>query len=73
MTASQGAASQPVLDPPKRSGLQRFLDELGPGLITGAADDDPSASPHIPSQGHPLATRLFGQLSFPFRSWQRFN
>jgi Mn2+/Fe2+ NRAMP family transporter len=22
--------------------LQRFLEELGPGIITGAADDDPS-------------------------------
>jgi len=24
------------------AGLQGFLEELGPGLITGAADDDPS-------------------------------
>jgi Mn2+/Fe2+ NRAMP family transporter len=24
------------------NGLQRFLKELGPGIITGAADDDPS-------------------------------
>ncbi|MDQ1450855.1 MAG: hypothetical protein QOE55_6621 [Acidobacteriaceae bacterium] len=31
-----------MLDPPIGSGLQGFLDELGPGLITGAADDDPS-------------------------------
>src|ERR1700761_4652227 len=39
MTASRGIASESVLAHPKRSGLQRFLDELGPGLITGAADD----------------------------------
>jgi hypothetical protein len=25
-------------------GVQGFLDELGPGLITGAADDDPSGT-----------------------------
>jgi Mn2+/Fe2+ NRAMP family transporter len=25
-----------------RHGVQEFLKELGPGLITGAADDDPS-------------------------------
>jgi Mn2+/Fe2+ NRAMP family transporter len=36
------ATSQSVVPPPKGSRLQLFLDELGPGLITGAADDDPS-------------------------------
>src|SRR5262245_36375779 len=28
--------------PRKRSGLRGFLKSLGPGLITGASDDDPS-------------------------------
>lgn len=42
MAAPRNSSSQSVLDPPIGSGLQGFLDELGPGLITGAADDDPS-------------------------------
>jgi NRAMP (natural resistance-associated macrophage protein)-like metal ion transporter len=39
---------KPAVAPPSRkprssrSGLQGFFEELGPGLITGAADDDPS-------------------------------
>jgi Mn2+/Fe2+ NRAMP family transporter len=28
--------------PPKRNIVVRFFSNLGPGLITGAADDDPS-------------------------------
>jgi Mn2+/Fe2+ NRAMP family transporter len=28
--------------PMAQNGLQRFLAELGPGLVTEAADDDPS-------------------------------
>jgi NRAMP (natural resistance-associated macrophage protein)-like metal ion transporter len=42
VAAPRNSSSQSVLDPPIGSGLQGFLDELGPGLITGAADDDPS-------------------------------
>jgi NRAMP (natural resistance-associated macrophage protein)-like metal ion transporter len=65
--ASQGAASQPVLDPPKRSGLQRFLEELGPGLITGAADDDPSgiSTYSVAGASFGYATLWTALLSFP--------
>ena len=28
--------------PPKKNFIRRFFSVLGPGLITGAADDDPS-------------------------------
>jgi Mn2+/Fe2+ NRAMP family transporter len=28
--------------PPKQSRMRLFLADLGPGLITGCADDDPS-------------------------------
>jgi Mn2+/Fe2+ NRAMP family transporter len=28
--------------PPKKNFVRRFFSVLGPGLITGAADDDPS-------------------------------
>jgi NRAMP (natural resistance-associated macrophage protein)-like metal ion transporter len=67
MTASRGAASQPVLDSPKRSGLQGFLDELGPGLITGAADDDPSgiSTYSVAGASFGYATLWTALLSFP--------
>ena len=45
------------------AGLQGFLEELGPGLITGAADDDPSGistySVAGASFGMPRSGRLF--------------
>lgn len=36
------AAAEVSAPPDKRGGLRGFLQTLGPGLITGAADDDPS-------------------------------
>jgi NRAMP (natural resistance-associated macrophage protein)-like metal ion transporter len=56
-----------VLDPPKRSGLQSFLDELGPGLITGAADDDPSgiSTYSVAGASFGYATLWTALLSFP--------
>jgi NRAMP (natural resistance-associated macrophage protein)-like metal ion transporter len=67
MTASRGTASQPVLDSPKRFGLQGFLDELGPGLITGAADDDPSgiSTYSVAGASFGYATLWTALLSFP--------
>src|SRR5258707_8016104 len=35
-------ATKPVLDEPKHSHIEKLLTQLGPGLVTGAADDDPS-------------------------------
>ena len=67
MAASPNAPSQPVLDPPNRSGLQNFLDELGPGLITGAADDDPSgiSTYSVAGASFGYATLWTALLSFP--------
>ena len=67
MTASRGTTSESVLDPPKRSGLQGFLDELGPGLITGAADDDPSgiSTYSVAGASFGYATLWTALLSFP--------
>jgi NRAMP (natural resistance-associated macrophage protein)-like metal ion transporter len=53
--------------PPRTSRLRRFFSQLGPGLITGAADDDPSgiATYSVTGAGFgygPLWTALF---SFP--------
>lgn len=67
MTASPKSSPQAVLDPPKRSGLQSFLDELGPGLITGAADDDPSgiSTYSVAGASFGYATLWTALLSFP--------
>ena len=67
MAASTKSSAQAVLDPPKRSGLQRFLDELGPGLITGAADDDPSgiSTYSVAGASFGYATLWTALLSFP--------
>src|SRR5246127_3937946 len=35
-------AAKPILDEPKSSHIEKLLMQLGPGLVTGAADDDPS-------------------------------
>jgi len=64
---SPKSSPQAVLDPPKRSGLQSFLDELGPGLITGAADDDPSgiSTYSVAGASFGYSTLWTALLSFP--------
>jgi Mn2+/Fe2+ NRAMP family transporter len=49
------------------SGLQNFLEELGPGLITGAADDDPSgiSTYSVAGASFGYATLWTALLSFP--------
>jgi NRAMP (natural resistance-associated macrophage protein)-like metal ion transporter len=59
--------SRTVPQPERRGQLQRFFSNLGPGLITGAADDDPSGISTYSVAGAafgyaPLWTALF---SFP--------
>jgi len=48
-------------------GLQGFLEELGPGLITGAADDDPSgiSTYSVAGASFGYATLWTALLSFP--------
>lgn len=50
-----------------RGYLQRFLEELGPGLITGAADDDPSgiSTYSVAGASYGYATLWTALLSFP--------
>lgn len=50
-----------------RNGLQRFLAELGPGLVTGAADDDPSgiSTYSVAGASYGYATLWTAVLSFP--------
>ena len=49
------------------AGLQGFLEELGPGLITGAADDDPSgiSTYSVAGASFGYATLWTALLSFP--------
>src|SRR5438876_6268770 len=59
-----------VTPPPEKHQFQRFFSNLGPGLITGAADDDPSGISTYSVVGAsfgylPLWTALF---SFPLMS-----
>ena len=50
-----------------RSGLQRFLAELGPGLVTGAADDDPSgiSTYSVAGASYGYATLWTALVTFP--------
>jgi NRAMP (natural resistance-associated macrophage protein)-like metal ion transporter len=50
-----------------RRGVQQFLKELGPGLITGAADDDPSgiSTYSVAGASYGYATLWTALLSFP--------
>jgi Mn2+/Fe2+ NRAMP family transporter len=41
-TPPRTAADSEPVDRPIRNPVRRFFSALGPGLITGAADDDPS-------------------------------
>src|ERR1700679_3663439 len=38
----QSVDSTPIVPPERHGPVQQFFRDLGPGLITGAADDDPS-------------------------------
>jgi NRAMP (natural resistance-associated macrophage protein)-like metal ion transporter len=44
--------------PPRRSAIRRFLHALGPGVVTGAADDDPSGIATYSIAGAQLGTSL---------------
>jgi hypothetical protein len=48
-------------------GVQGFLEELGPGLITGAADDDPSDVSTYSIAGLRSDTPRSGRLYYLFR------
>jgi Mn2+/Fe2+ NRAMP family transporter len=53
--------------PSQNRGVQEFLEELGPGLITGAADDDPSgiSTYSVAGASFGYATLWTALLSFP--------
>ena len=63
----QSTAPKPDPSSPRDRGLQGFLRELGPGLITGAADDDPSgiSTYSVAGASYGYATLWTALLSFP--------
>lgn len=64
-TRNVASASKPPAK--STSGLQTFLGELGPGLVTGAADDDPSgiSTYSVAGATYGYATLWTALLSFP--------
>jgi NRAMP (natural resistance-associated macrophage protein)-like metal ion transporter len=61
------AGSVPLDTPSKKTGFRRFFSILGPGLVTGAADDDPSGIVTYSIAGAQLGTRMLwvALLSWP--------
>jgi hypothetical protein len=57
MTAPQGKQDKPVETGP----IRRFIGVLGPGLITGASDDDPSGIGTYSQAGAQLGFSISGR------------
>lgn len=64
----------PTHDHASSKGLQRFLEELGPGIITGAADDDPSgiSTYSVAGASYGYTTLWTALLSFPLMAAVQF-
>ena len=64
----------PEIEPRERNPIKRFLKVLGPGLITGAADDDPSgiATYSIAGASLGFATLWTALLTLPLMSVVQF-
>jgi hypothetical protein len=58
-------AGRTTLEEAKRKGLPGYLQVLGPGLITGASDDDQAGSGPIPRSAASSATASSGRRSSP--------
>ena len=67
MAKSRSTSLGEELPSPRQRGLQQFLKELGPGLVTGAADDDPSgiSTYSVAGASYGYATLWTALLSFP--------
>jgi Mn2+/Fe2+ NRAMP family transporter len=51
----------------------QFLNLLGPGLITGAADDDPSGIATYAQVGAQFGPSILWTMLFVYRSWRLFR
>jgi NRAMP (natural resistance-associated macrophage protein)-like metal ion transporter len=59
-------AAKPILDEPKSSHVERLLAQLGPGLVTGAADDDPSGIATYSQAGAQFGFAMLWIMVFSF-------
>jgi len=59
-------AAKPVLDDPKQSHVEKLLTQLGPGLVTGAADDDPSGIATYSQAGAQFGFAMLWIMLFSF-------
>src|SRR5215472_18883275 len=64
--AEVAAARTPGGSPPERRGRSNFLLRLGPGLITGAADDDPSGIATYSQVGAQFGMAMLWTMLFSF-------
>src|SRR3982074_672140 len=58
----------------KQGPLRRFFWKLGPGVVAGAADDDPSGVATYSIAGAQLGTSMLwtGLLTWPLMGWVQF-
>src|SRR6516162_10796433 len=69
-----GAASRVQLASPKAvSWFGQFLKLLGPGLITGAADDDPSGIATYAQVGAQFGPSILWTMLFIYSGWQKIT
>jgi hypothetical protein len=61
-------AFRPTADQIKQPDRPKLADTMGPGLITGASDDDPSGNSHIRKPAHSSGTPWVGHSCSPTRS-----
>src|ERR1700740_1608147 len=59
-------AAKPILDEQKSSHVERLLSQLGPGLVTGAADDDPSGIATYSQAGAQFGFAMLWIMLFSF-------
>jgi len=53
--------------------LATFWKKIGPGLVTGASDNDPSGIATYPQAGGAAGCLRYGLPLLRFLSWLRFN
>jgi NRAMP (natural resistance-associated macrophage protein)-like metal ion transporter len=67
---SDVTATKPILGEPKRSSInthvEKLLSQLGPGLVTGAADDDPSGIATYSQAGAQFGFAMLWIMPFSF-------
>ena len=63
---SNSTAAKPALDEPKHTRVEKLLAQLGPGLVTGAADDDPSGIATYSQAGAQFGFAMLWVMLFSF-------